>query len=261
MNSKTIIEKIAAKLGMKDFKFEEEVIMGELTLESGDTVYVADILDLGVIVYDDIEMTKTITDGLYVLADGTKFEITDGVVGSIEKPEEEIVDTPVEEAEVAPEEAEEAEVTPEEEIIQAKAVETIDGIILYYDPSLELAIDTKLFSDEKLTEPASENEYSTVDGLIITLKNGIVTNIETVMDAYNRLKSIIIDVEDVKTEFSALVSKNESLIKQINELKKEKVNAPANESLNFSEIITESGEKTKLSRSQVKESLNKIFNK
>jgi len=83
MNSKTIIEKIAVKLGMKDFKFAEE-FLNEIILDSGDVLYIKEELTLGGVVYDDSEMTKPVSDGPYNLADGTKFDIIDGVIGVLE---------------------------------------------------------------------------------------------------------------------------------------------------------------------------------
>ena len=44
MNSKTIIEKIAVKLGMKDFKFAEE-FLNEIILDSGDVLYIKEELN------------------------------------------------------------------------------------------------------------------------------------------------------------------------------------------------------------------------
>lgn len=249
MDSKELINKIADKLGMPALKFGEtevvEVTLAEAKLEDGTIVYSSDEIALGVQVFTDAEMTIALKDDEYVLDDGTKIEVIDGVVGVYE---------PVE-AEVAPEEVvveevveEDEEATKEEEnTITLNVIELTDGEKLYYAPEVELDVDVQLYNDELMTEVATELEYSTVDGLLIKTQAGIVTEILSVIEEYKRMKALIsdnlLDVEDLKSEFTALIDINTKLEATVGSLKAEKDAAAAVDSINFSK--TEVNVKTK----------------
>lgn len=230
MNYKNIVEKMALKLGLVDFKFEDfEAI--QITLEDGTIVYTMDKLDIGSVVTSDVELTTPLTDGDYVINDGTKFTILDGVVGSIAPVE--VTEEPEVEVEIESKE----EVV--EEVIEKKYAESelVDGVKIYYDT---LEVGQPVFTEETMENPVPDGEYTTILGEIIIVVDGKVSEIKSVVDVNQELKKLIkeneLELSDLKKELSELNAKNIELNKTILKQKEEFSRKPATTSLKFGEV-------------------------
>lgn len=90
--------------------------------------------------------------------------------------------------------------------VQAAAVELADGSQLYYDG--DLAVDTAVFTDEAMTEPAGDGDYELADGRTITVAGGVVTAIADPVTASSEDEVTVEEVEEVVT---ALVAKLKTL--------------------------------------------------
>ena len=333
MNSKKIIEQIANKLGMKEFKFEEtEIKLAETVLQDGTVIYSTDALDLGVVLYTDSEMTIVIADGSYETADGVIFEVIDGVVGVYESDSEKQTETDgtnpdehlaskitlgtatlkdgtiiywaegdlvagiplfmdpemteskvdgeweledgrilvvtdgilVEIKEVSSEEVIYASAGEEFPVSEVKSIETVDGERLFYSPELELAVDTRLFTDELMETPAEETEYSTVDGLVLTLNAGIITNIVSIMEAFKaakeQIRQLMADIEDQNDEVASLTEANTKLSSSLEDIKVKMNAKPAVETIKYSKVeLSEIGSE-KISKNEKRAELKAYFN-
>jgi hypothetical protein len=235
MNYKNIVEKMAIKLGLVDFKFEDFAAI-EITLEDGTIVYTMDKLDIGSIVTSDMELTIPLNDGDYTVNDGTIFTILDGVVSTM------IVDTTEVEAPEVEVEIEQKEEVIEkvEEVIEEKKYaesELVDGVKIYYDT---LEVGQPIYTEETMENVVPDGEYTTILGEIITVVDGKVSDIKSVVEENQELKKLIkeneLELSDLKKELSELSAKNIELNKTILKQKEDFSKLPANISLKFGDV-------------------------
>lgn len=247
MDYKKILFEIANVLGMSDL-VNDEVKMAEHTLDDGTIVYTADGLDLGVQVFEDMELTIVLKDGTYKTVEKT-FIITEGIVSEITETETETI-------------VEQEEVKVEEVIEEKKfsELELVDGGIIYYDG--ELAKGIVIFSESGMTEVLIDGEYITVNGEVIVIKEGVVDTITSVMEQNTMLKKLLkeinIDLKDKDDQINEM-SVNLSKFKEIEKTLKEKLSrTPITESIKFSsieEVVENKVDKIKQNRKELSRNL------
>ena len=194
MDYKKIVMEIANKVG---FEFEEttdEVVVAEIKLKDGVIVYSVSDLDLGIQIYKDETMTELLEDGKYITDGDIEFEIIDSVVGVIGEDETDETEDETDEEILEVDEAKDETIEPEsnEDEVMVSYSELVDGTKIYYD---DMVSGSTIYIDEAKETVIEDGEYTTIDGEILIVVSGNITEIKSLIDENDELKKVITDME------------------------------------------------------------------
>ena len=183
---------------------------GDEDLKAGDEVFIED---------QEGERTPA-TDGDYTTDDGKVIVVVDGKVAEIRDPE----------AEIAPD----GEDVEEEETAETRLVETDKGKLEWdgEDEDLKAGDAVYIRDEEGNRNPAPDGDYTTEDGKVIRVKDGVVT--EIVDDKAEVAPETDGEMEALRAENDALRNEVETLKAELEALRKTPMAEPAHDVVNTS---------------------------
>lgn len=105
----------------------------------------------------------------------------------------------------------------ETEEVKAATANLQDGTTIYFDG--ELAVDTKVFTDEAMETPAPDGDHVLEDGRTITVAGGVVTAIAEAVAASEEVQNLKDELAAKNTEIENLKAANAKLTQTENEIK------------------------------------------
>lgn len=228
MNRQEIINKIREIFGMVNtgfsvYKTKEgvELRVDELAMEN--EIY---------IITPEGELPAP--DGDLELEDGTKLKVAAGKIKKMEIIEEEVVEEEKVEEEALEDEKDEEEETEMEEHEDDKEKEEekmaeatlVDGTIVEVDGDLEVGAKIYVKTEEGRQE-APDADHETADGLIVSTKDGVITEIKEKEEVEEEVKveevmeTFMDALTSLKEEIAALKNENKELNNKFSEFKAE----------------------------------------